>query len=62
MHVLFLTSPITFMTSDSFAFSLLLSMIAKSVSPIYFASALALTTPPTSGETTIWLGYLDLFI
>ena len=48
----FETSPITFITSDTLAFSLLLSIIARSQSTL-LAIALALTTPPTSGETTI---------
>ena len=49
------TSPITFITSDTLAFSLLLSIIARSQSTL-FAIALARTTPPTSGETiTVFL-------
>ena len=43
------------MTSDWLASSLLLSIMARSESPSTLASALDLTTPPTSGETTSWL-------
>ena len=46
------TSPIIFITFDSFAVALLLSIIAKSDSSKNLANARALTTPPTSGETT----------
>ena len=46
------TSPIIFITSDSFAVALLLSIIARSDWPKNFANALALTTPPASGDTT----------
>ena len=50
MQVLFLTSPITFITSDCPGRSLLLSMMAK---PAFnrLPMALALSTPPTSGAT-----------
>ena len=41
-----------FKTSDTLAFSLLLSTIAKFTSNL-FAIYLALTTPPTSGEVII---------
>ena len=41
-----------FITSDSFAFSLLLSIIARSFTPRVFATERALITPPVSGETT----------
>ena len=46
---LFFTSPIIFYTSETLAFSLLLSTIAKFMSSL-LAIYLALTTPPTSGE------------
>ena len=46
------TSPITFITLTKLGSGRLLSMIAKSASLILFAAALALATPPTSGETT----------
>ena len=51
IQVLSLTSPIIFITSDSPAFSLLLSAIARPAFNL-FAKALALTTPPTSGDAT----------
>ena len=47
----FLTLPIMFKTSETLAFSLLLSTIAKLTFNL-LAMYLALTTPPTSGETT----------
>ena len=40
------------MTSDSLAFSLRLSIIARSCTPSVFATDLALKTPPVSGDTT----------
>ena len=43
---------------DPFGFGRRLSIIARSVSSKRFAKALALTTPPTSGEMTIKSGYL----
>ena len=46
------TSPLTFITSDLFASSLLLSIMARSDNPSTLAKALDLTTPPTSGDTT----------
>ena len=49
-HVLLATSPIMFITSDTFGFGRRLSIIARS-EPKIFAQARALTTPPTSGET-----------
>ena len=49
MHVLFSTLPIIFITSETPAFSLLLSAIANPALSL-FANALARTTPPTSGE------------
>ena len=45
------TSPMMFITSESFARGRRLSMIARSESS-RFAMARARTTPPTSGETT----------
>ena len=51
IQVLSFTSPMIFITSDSPAFSLLLSAIASPASNL-LAKALALTTPPTSGEAT----------
>ena len=48
---LFLISPIIFITSETFALSLLLSTIAR-LALILLAMFLALTTPPTSGEIT----------
>ena len=45
------TSPIIFITSDTLAFALLLSIIASGVCN-QFANPLALFTPPTSGDTT----------
>ena len=52
IQTLSFTSPIRLITSDSLAFSLLLSIIAKSLTPSVFATDLALITPPVSGETT----------
>ena len=54
-HVESLTSPITFITSDSFAFSLFLSTIANRSVSSCLAIALALTTPPVSGDTIVRL-------
>jgi len=51
MQVLFSTSPIMFITLDTFGFGRRLSIIARS-EPNCLAHALALTTPPTSGDTT----------
>jgi len=45
------TSPMMFITSDTFGRGRRLSMIARSASS-RFASARARTTPPTSGDTT----------
>ena len=52
IQVLFLTSPIIFITSDLPGAGLLLSIIARSAF-ILVAKALVLATPPTSGETQI---------
>jgi len=52
IHVLFSMSPMIFITVAILAFGRLLSIMAKSA-PILLAMALALTTPPTSGETTM---------
>ncbi len=46
------TSPMMFITFDSFGRGRRLSMMAKSASSRRFASARARTTPPTSGDTT----------
>ena len=51
MHLFPLTSPIIFIISDTFAFGLLLSIIAIGVFNAS-ASFLARVTPPWSGETT----------
>src|SRR5699024_9668080 len=53
MQVRSLTSPIMCMTCDSLALGRRLSIMAKSVSLSCLANARALTTPPTSGETTM---------
>ncbi len=50
------TSPITFITSETFGWGRRLSMIARSDSR-RFAIARARTTPPTSGETTSRFSY-----
>ena len=52
-QVLPATSPMMFITFDSFGRGRRLSMIARSASSSRFASARARTTPPTSGDTTI---------
>ena len=45
IHTLPSTSPIKLITSDSFAFSLLLSIMARSLTSSVFATDLALITP-----------------
>src|SRR3990167_278119 len=55
MQFLFFTSPIICITWLSFALGRRLSIIDKSAPGRCLAKALALTTPPTSGETTIML-------
>src|SRR5277367_157526 len=56
-QVLPFTSPMMFITFDSFGRGRRLSMIARSASSRRFAKARARTTPPTSGDTTITFRY-----
>ena len=49
MQILFSTSPIKFITSDSFAFSLLLSIIARSFTPRVLATERARSVAKTLG-------------
>ena len=56
-QTLSLTSPMMFITVDSFGRGRRLSMIARSASSSRFAIARARTTPPTSGDTTIRLSF-----